>query len=129
MVTRRSPGLRTPSSGSRSLQVASITTSSRSTSGVPSAPEPIPRPKSRAAPSKSPDEVARALRQHHTKQAVKRLRAGETWQDHDLVFRTRNGKLLAAGNARRIFRSITKAVGIGGGLEPQENCATPSSRS
>jgi integrase len=45
-----------------------------------------------------PDEVARALKQHHTKQAAKRLRAGETWQDHDLVFCTRNGKPLAAGN-------------------------------
>ena len=32
-----------------------------------------------------PDEVARALRQHHKKQAARRLRAGETWQDHDLV--------------------------------------------
>jgi integrase len=60
-----------------------------------------------------PDEVARALRQHHTKQAAKRLRAGETWQDHDLVFCTRNGKPLAAGNVRRAFRSITNAAGIG----------------
>ena len=35
-------------------------------------------------------------------------------QDHDLVFCTRNGKPLAAGNVRRAFRSITKAAGIGG---------------
>jgi hypothetical protein len=32
-----------------------------------------------------PDEVARALKQHHTKQAAGRLRAGETCQDNDLV--------------------------------------------
>ena len=67
-----------------------------------------------------PDEVARALRQHHRKQAAKRLRAGETWQDHDLVFCTRNGKPLAAGNVRRAFRSITKAAGIGENWTPRE---------
>jgi transposase InsO family protein len=67
-----------------------------------------------------PDEVARALRQHHKKQAAKRLRAGETWQDLDLVFCTRNGKPLAAGNVRRAFRSITEAAGIGKDWTPRE---------
>jgi len=67
-----------------------------------------------------PDEVARALHQHHRKQAAKRLRAGETWQDHDLVFCTRNGRPLAAGNVRRAFRSITKAAGIGEDWTPRE---------
>ena len=67
-----------------------------------------------------PDEVVRALRRHHRKQAAKRLRAGETWQDHDLVFCTRNGKPLAAGNVRRAFRSITKAAGIGEDWTPRE---------
>jgi len=67
-----------------------------------------------------PDEVARALRQHHTKQAARRLRAGEGWHDQDLVFCTRNGKPLAAGNVRRAFRSITKAAGIGEDWTPRE---------
>ena len=67
-----------------------------------------------------PDEVARALRQHHAKQAAKRLKAGERWQDQDLVFCTRNGKPLAAGNVRRAFRSITKAAGIGEDWTPRE---------
>ena len=67
-----------------------------------------------------PDEVARALCQHHRKQAAKRLRAGETWQDHDLVFCTRNGKPLAAGNVRRAFRSITNAADIGEDWTPRE---------
>jgi len=66
-----------------------------------------------------PDEVARALRQHHTKQAARRLRAGKTWQDNDLVFCTRNGKPLAAGNVRRAFRSITSAAGIGEDRTPR----------
>ena len=67
-----------------------------------------------------PDEVARALRQHHTKQAARRLRAGESWQDHDLVFCTRNGKPLAAGNIRRAFRTITTAAGVGEDWTPRE---------
>ncbi len=60
------------------------------------------------------------MRQHHTKQATRRLRAGETWQDNDLVFCTRNGKPLAAGNVRRAFRSITEAAGIGEDWTPRE---------
>jgi hypothetical protein len=60
------------------------------------------------------------LRQHHTKQAARRLRAGETWQDRDLVFCARNGKPLAAGNVRRAFRSITKAAGVGEDWTPRE---------
>jgi hypothetical protein len=84
--------------------------------------------KSRRTPE-VPDEAARALRQHHTKQAARRLRAaGETWQGNDLVFCTRNGKPLAAGNVRRVFRSITSAPGIGE-TGHQENYGTPSSRS
>jgi integrase len=67
-----------------------------------------------------PDEVARALKQHHTMQAARRLRAGETWQDNDLVFCTRNGRPLAAGNVRRAFRSITSAAGIGEDWTPRE---------
>jgi site-specific recombinase XerC len=67
-----------------------------------------------------PNEVARAFKLHHTKQAARRLRAGETWQDNDLVFCTRNGKPLAAGNVRRAFRSITMAAGIGEDWTPRE---------
>jgi len=67
-----------------------------------------------------PDEVARALRQHHANQAAKRLKAGEWWQDQDLVFCTRNGKPLAAGNVRRAFRSITTAAGVGEDWTPRE---------
>jgi integrase len=66
------------------------------------------------------DEVATALRQHHRKQAAKWLRAGEPWQDHGLVFCTRNGNPLAAGNVRRAFRSITNAAGIGEDWTPRE---------
>jgi integrase len=67
-----------------------------------------------------PDEVAKALRQHHQKQAAKRLRKGERWQDNDLVFCTRDGKPLAAGNVRRAFRNITNGAGIGEDWTPRE---------
>jgi site-specific recombinase XerD len=67
-----------------------------------------------------PSEVAKALRQHHQRQAARRLRAGEAWQDADLVFCTRDGKPLAAGNIRRAFRSITKAAGVGEDWTPRE---------
>lgn len=38
----------------------------------------------------------------------------------DLVFCTRNGRPLAAGNVRRAFRSITKKAGIGEDWTPGE---------
>jgi site-specific recombinase XerC len=40
--------------------------------------------------------------------------------EYDLVFCTRNGKPLAAGNVRRAFRSITTAAGIGEDWTPRE---------
>jgi integrase len=51
---------------------------------------------------------------------VNDLGAGERWHDQDLVFCTRNGTPLAAGNVRRAFRSITKAAGIGEDWIPRE---------
>jgi integrase len=61
-----------------------------------------------------------ASKQQHSKQAAKRLRKGEDWQDNGLVFRTRNGTTLTAGNVRRAFRSITKAAGVGVDWTPRE---------
>ena len=67
-----------------------------------------------------PDEAAEALREHHKRQAAQRLRAGSAWQDNDLVFCTRNGTALAAGNVRRAFKAITKAAGLGEDWTPRE---------
>lgn len=66
-----------------------------------------------------PDQAAQALRQHYERQAMLRLRAGERWRG-DLVFCTRTGTELAAGNVRRSFRAITKASGIGEDWTPRE---------
>jgi integrase len=67
-----------------------------------------------------PDEAADALRDHHKRQAAKRLKVGLTWRDSDLVFATRNGTALSAGNVRRSFRAITKAAGLGEDWTPRE---------
>ncbi|HEY5357777.1 MAG TPA: tyrosine-type recombinase/integrase [Streptosporangiaceae bacterium] len=56
----------------------------------------------------------------HTRQAVQRLAAGAAWQDHKLVFSTRTGTALAAGNVRRSFRAITRAAGVGDDWVPRE---------
>lgn len=52
--------------------------------------------------------------------AAGRLKAGEHWQDRNLVFCTRTGTALDAGNVRRSFRAITKAAGIGEDWTPRE---------
>jgi integrase len=67
-----------------------------------------------------PAEAATALREHRKDQNKQRLIAGKEWQDNDLVFCTRTGTELAAGNVRRSFRAITKAAGIGEDWTPRE---------
>ena len=67
-----------------------------------------------------PEEVATALRALHKRQAGQRLKAGEDWQDRNLVFCTRTGAALDAGNVRRSFRAITKAAEIGEDWTPRE---------
>ncbi|MES9541826.1 tyrosine-type recombinase/integrase [Actinomadura sp. NPDC000600] len=67
-----------------------------------------------------PAQAADALRRHHARQAVQRLKAGEVWQDNGLVFCTRAGTALAAGNVRRSFRLITSRAGIGDEWTPRE---------
>lgn len=67
-----------------------------------------------------PKLAAEALRQHHTRQAAHKLRAGEAWQDHNLVFCTSVGTPLDAANVRRGFRKITKRAGLGTTWSPRE---------
>jgi integrase len=67
-----------------------------------------------------PQRCVEALRQHHTLQARDRLRAGEIWQDHGLVFASRIGTPLTANNVIRAFRIITKKAGLGEDWVPRE---------
>lgn len=67
-----------------------------------------------------PDDVARALKEHHAEQAKQKLQAGRAWQDNDLVFCTSVGTPLDAANVRRSFRRITNAAGLGTHWTPRE---------
>ena len=69
---------------------------------------------------KLPDQAAAALRKLHTRQTAERAAAAAEWRDHGLVFCTRVGTPLAAGNVRRSLRSITRAAGIGEDWTPRE---------
>jgi integrase len=61
-----------------------------------------------------------ALRQHRKLQASERLRAGELWQDHGLVFASRIGTPLTADNVKCAFRAVTKKAGLGQDWVPRE---------
>ena len=65
-----------------------------------------------------PDDVARALKQHHAAQAQQRREASQAWHDNDLVFCSSVGTALDAANVRRSFRRITKAAGLGDNWTP-----------
>ena len=67
-----------------------------------------------------PDDVAKALKEHHAQQAQQKLIAGKAWQDNDLVFCTSVGTPLDAANVRRSFRRITNAAGLGTNWTPRE---------
>ena len=59
-----------------------------------------------------PNICARALRDHLALQVDQRLRAGDAWVDHGLVFCTQGGSPLDAANVRRSFRQIAGAAGL-----------------
>ncbi|HEY6313773.1 MAG TPA: site-specific integrase [Streptosporangiaceae bacterium] len=67
-----------------------------------------------------PQRCVTALLQHRELQARDRLRAGELWQDHGLVFASRIGTPLSANNVIRAFRIITKKAGLGEDWVPRE---------
>jgi integrase len=58
------------------------------------------------------DLVVEALRLHHQRQDQIRNRVGDRWRDNDLVFASRVGTPLDAGNVRRAFRKVTAAAGL-----------------
>jgi integrase len=67
-----------------------------------------------------PQRCVDALRQHRKLQARERLRAGELWRDHGLVFASRVGTPLNANNVIRAFRIITNKAGLGQDWTPRE---------
>jgi integrase len=68
-----------------------------------------------------PQRCVDALYLHRDGQDQLRQRAGQRWQDNDLVFASRAGTPLDAGNVRRAFRKITAAAGLNSaGWTPRE---------
>jgi integrase len=67
-----------------------------------------------------PKLAAQALQRHHVNQVALKLRTGEAWQDHNLVFCTSVGTPLDASNVRRAFRKITREAGLGTAWSPRE---------
>ncbi len=76
-------------------------------------------PKSRRV-LRLPVKAVGALREQRSRQASARLKAGQLWQDHGLVFTSAVGTPLDAHNVRRSFRAITKAAGLGQDWTPRE---------
>jgi integrase len=69
---------------------------------------------------KLPERATEALKEHRTRQAAERLRAGSAWQDHGLVFCREDGTPLDRWQVRREFAAITKAAGLGEEWAPRE---------
>jgi integrase len=61
-----------------------------------------------------------ALREHRVQQAEDRAAAGSAWQEHGLVFATKLGTPLDAGNVRRMFKDVCRHAGIGDNWTPRE---------
>ncbi len=59
-----------------------------------------------------PQRCTDALRLHRDCQDRIRKRAGDRWHDNDLVFASRVGTALWAGNVRRSFRAVLTAAGL-----------------
>jgi integrase len=58
-----------------------------------------------------PDVIA-LLRAHEEQQGIIRERAGDKWEDSDLVFCTRHGRPLSANNVHRTFKVLLAAAGL-----------------
>jgi integrase len=67
-----------------------------------------------------PRQCVDALREHTKAQVKDRLRAGEAWQEHGLVFASRVGTPLTSENVARSFQIITQKAGVGSDWTPRE---------
>ena len=59
-----------------------------------------------------PPPVLELLREHRKRQAAERLRAGNAWKDHDLVFATRHGGPIERTEDWRSWKAILKQAGV-----------------
>ena len=59
-----------------------------------------------------PHFVIDALKQHRAHQLEARLKAGATWEDHDLVFCNTYGRYTDPASLRRLFKGLLKKAGL-----------------
>ena len=59
-----------------------------------------------------PSPVLDLLKEHRKRQAAERLRAGNAWKDHDLVFATRHGGPIERTEDWRSWKAILKQAGV-----------------
>lgn len=59
-----------------------------------------------------PGRCVEALTSHRARQQEARGRAGDRWQDNDLVFASWHGRQLDAANVRRAFRRVVSDAGL-----------------
>ena len=59
-----------------------------------------------------PDFAIEVLKQHRVKQIEARLKVGEAWVDHDLVFCKTDGNFLPASTLQYQFEALLKDAGI-----------------
>jgi integrase len=59
-----------------------------------------------------PSALVAALKAHRARQAAERLKMGEAWQDHDLVFCTRVGTPIHPRNLIRSFQALRERAGL-----------------
>jgi integrase len=68
-----------------------------------------------------PEMAARSLRAQRARQNAERLRAGELWIDHDLVFTTLQGRPLSASHVvQSSFRTICDRAGVAYGTRARK---------
>ena len=67
-----------------------------------------------------PRRCVDALRDHRKLQAQDRLRAGQLWHDHGLVFASTLGTPLSASNVIRAFQGLAEKAGLGKAWAPRE---------
>jgi integrase len=59
-----------------------------------------------------PPPVLELLKEHRTRQAAERLRAGNAWIDHDLVFATRHGGPIERTEDWRAWKALLRQAGV-----------------
>ncbi|GAA3421725.1 tyrosine-type recombinase/integrase [Streptosporangium vulgare] len=59
-----------------------------------------------------PPELLTLLKAHRKIQAAERLKAGDRWEDHDLVFATRHGGPIERTEDWKVWKTILKQAGV-----------------